>query len=308
MMIKKIIFLSLIFLIFSSSFLKSSIYISVTVDNEIITNVDIEKESSYLKILNPKLLSLDDNQIFDIAKNSLINEIVKKKEIDKYLDLKKKDDLDNKLINDLCKKLQLNQEQLKENLQQKKSYTINEVIMKLRTNIFWNDLIYFKFHKQVRINEDELKKKIEVLSLKENKEYLLSEIIFEKKKNQNLDDYINNIKLSISEIGFNNTANIYSISDSANFGGQIGWISEANLSEIILKKLKNIEEGQFSEVIQVGNSYMLLMIEKIRLTKISLNKQNELEKMIKFETNRQLNNFSKIFFNKSIINYDINEN
>ena len=308
MMIKKIIFLSLIFLIFSSSFLKSSIYISVTVDNEIITNVDIEKESSYLKILNPKLLSLDDNQIFDIAKNSLINEIIKKKEINKYLDLKKKDDLDNKLINDLCKKLKLNQEQLKEILKQKKSYTINEVIVKLRTNIFWNDLIYFKFHKQVRINEDELKKKIEVLSLKENKEYLLSEIIFEKKKNQNLDDYINNIKLSISEIGFNNTANIYSISDSANFGGQIGWISEANLSEIILKKLKNIEEGQFSEVIQVGNSYMLLMIEKIRLTKISLNKQNELEKMIKFETNRQLNNFSKIFFNKSIINYDINEN
>tara|TARA_B100000989_G_scaffold292141_1_gene267580 strand:- start:2618 stop:3541 length:924 start_codon:yes stop_codon:yes gene_type:complete len=307
-MIKKITFLSLIFFIISSSFAKSSIYISVTVDNEIITNVDIEKESSYLKILNPKLLSLNDNQIFDIAKNSLINEVVKKKEIDKYLDLKKKDDLDNKLIKDLCKKLQLNQEQLKDTLKQKKSYTINEVIVKLRTNIFWNDLIYFKFHKQVRVNEDELKKKIEVLSLKENKEYLLSEIIFEKKKDQNLDDYINNIKSSISEIGFNNTANIYSISDSANFGGQIGWVSEANLSEIILKKLKNIEEGQFSEVIQVGNSYMLLMVEKIRLKKISLNKQNEFEKMIKFETNRQLNNFSKIFFNKSIINYDINEN
>ena len=307
-MIKKITFLSLIFFIISSSFAKSSIYISVTVDNEIITNVDIEKESSYLKILNPKLLSLNDNQIFDIAKNSLINEVVKKKEIDKYLDLKKKDDLDNKLIKDLCKKLQLNQEQLKDTLKQKKSYTINEVIVKLRTNIFWNDLIYFKFHKQVRVNEDELKKKIEVLSLKENKEYLLSEIIFEKKKDQNLDNYINNIKSSISEIGFNNTANIYSISDSANFGGQIGWVSEANLSEIILKKLKNIEEGQFSEVIQVGNSYMLLMVEKIRLKKISLNKQNEFEKMIKFETNRQLNNFSKIFFNKSIINYDINEN
>ena len=307
-MIKRIIFFSIIFFVISSSLVKSGIYISVTIDNEIITNVDIEKESSYLKILNPKLMALEYNQISNIAKNSLINEIVKKKEIDKYLDLKKKDDLDNKLIKDLCKKLQLNQEQLKDTLKQKKSYTINEVIVKLRTNIFWNDLIYFKFHKQVRVNEDELKKKIEVLSLKENKEYLLSEIIFEKKKDQNLDDYINNIKSSISEIGFNNTANIYSISDSANFGGQIGWVSEANLSEIILKKLKNIEEGQFSEVIQVGNSYMLLMVEKIRLKKISLNKQNEFEKMIKFETNRQLNNFSKIFFNKSIINYDINEN
>ncbi len=307
-MIKRIIFFSIIFFVISSSLVKSSIYISVTVDNEIITNVDIEKESSYLKILNPKLMALEYNQISSIAKNSLINEIVKKKEIDKYLDLKKKDDLDSKLIEDLCKKLRLNKEQLKEILRQEKSYTINEVLVKLRTNIFWNDLIYFKFHKQVRINEDGLKKKIDALSLKENKEYLLSEIIFEKKKDQNLDDHISNIKSSISEIGFNNTANIYSVSDSANFGGQIGWVSEANLSEKIVKKLNNVKEGQFSEVIQIGNSYMLLMVEKIRLKKISLNKQDELEKMVKFETNRQLNNFSKIFFNKSIINYSINEN
>tara|TARA_B100000989_G_scaffold100376_1_gene73325 strand:- start:70 stop:993 length:924 start_codon:yes stop_codon:yes gene_type:complete len=307
-MIRRIIFFSIIFFVISSSLVKSGIYISVTIDNEIITNVDIEKESSYLKILNPKLMALEYNQISNIAKNSLINEIVKKKEIDKYLDLKKKDDLDSKLIEDLCKKLRLNKEQLKEILRQEKSYTINEVLVKLRTNIFWNDLIYFKFHKQVRINEDGLKKKIDTLSLKENKEYLLSEIIFEKKKDQNLDDHISNIKSSISEIGFNNTANIYSVSDSANFGGQIGWVSEANLSEKIVKKLDNVKEGQFSEVIQIGNSYMLLMVEKIRLKKISLNKQNEFEKMVKFETNRQLNNFSKIFFNKSIINYNINEN
>lgn len=307
-MIKRIIFFSIIFFVISSSLVKSDIYISVTVDNEIITNVDIEKESNYLKILNPKLMALEYNQISNIAKNSLINEIVKKKEIDKYLDLKKKDDLDSKLIEDLCKKLGLNKEQLKQILRQEKSYTIDEVLVKLRTNIFWNDLIYFKFHKQVRINEDGLKKKIDALSLKENKEYLLSEIIFEKKKNQNLDDHISNIKSSISEIGFNNTANIYSVSDSANFGGQIGWISEANLSEKIVEKLDNVKEGQFSEVIQIGNSYMLLMVEKIRLKKISLNKQNEFEKMVKFETNRQLNNYSKIFFNKSIINYSINEN
>tara|TARA_B100001057_G_scaffold382079_1_gene388054 strand:- start:2607 stop:3530 length:924 start_codon:yes stop_codon:yes gene_type:complete len=307
-MIRKIIFFSIFFLIISSSYLRSSIYISVTVDNEIITNIDIKKESNYLKILNPKLLNLDDNKISEIAKNSLINEMVKKKEINKYLDLKKKEDLDNKLIQDLCKKLNLNREQLEKILKQKNSYSIDEVIIKLRTNIFWNDLIYFKFHKQVKINNKELKKKIETLSLKEKKEYLLSEIIFEKKKNQNLEKYIKNIKSSISEVGFNNTANIYSISESANYGGQIGWINEANLSETILKKLINIEEGKFTDVIQIGNNYMLLMVEKIRLKKVSLNQEIELEKMVKFETNRQLNNFSKIFFNKSIINYKINEN
>ena len=57
----------------------ANINIVITVDNEIITNYDLKKESNYLKILNPNLSELDDNQIIKLAKNSLINEIIKKK-------------------------------------------------------------------------------------------------------------------------------------------------------------------------------------------------------------------------------------
>ena len=69
-----------------------------------------------------------------------------------------------------------------------------------------------------------------------------------------------------------------------------------------------INEGEFTNVINIRNNYMILKIEKIRLNEIPINKQNELNKMIKFETNKQLNQFSRIYFEKSKINYIINEN
>ena len=145
-------------------------------------------------------------------------------------------------------------------------------------------------------------------ALKDKKEYLLSEIIFEKTVNQNLDELIKKIESSINEIGFENTANIYSISDTSKFGGKIGWVDETSLSNIINQNLQNKKINEFTDVIQVGNNYLILMIKDIKFTKIKIDKDEEFKKLVEFETNRQLNQFSKIFFNKSKINYIINEN
>ena len=127
------------------------------------------------------------------------------------------------------------------------------------------------------------------------------------KKNENLGDLIDKINLSIKETGFNNSANIYSISESSKMGGKIGWVAENNLSKEISSILKNLEEGQKTKPIQIGNKYLILKIEKIKQKKVSIDRNEELTKMIKFETNKQLNQFSKIFFDKSKINYTINE-
>ena len=139
------------------------------------------------------------------------------------------------------------------------------------------------------------------------KEFLLSEIVFKKKANLSYDKLKKEIYKSILEIGFNNTANIYSTSDTAKMGGKIGWIDQNNLSKPILNSIKNLSENQFTDPIQIGNNYLILKIEKIQSREVKINKEQELEKMITFETNKQLNQFSKIFFDKSKINYKINE-
>ena len=296
-----------IFLFFTSQSYSENAFIKVYIDNDIITNIDIKKEADYLTLLNPRLFELDENSKYEIAKKSLINEIIKKKEITKFIDLNKKNPLEEEMLKNLFTKLNMSQQDFEKVLLEKKSYTIKEIKEKLKIEIFWNDLIYLKFQNQIRIDKEKLQKKIERLSDKEIKEYSLSEIVFEKKKDQKLETIIKKINSSISDIGFENTANIYSIADSAKFGGSIGSIKESNLSKKIINKIENLKEGQHSKVIQINNNFLILKIDKIELIKLEINENEELEKMIKFETNRQLNQFAKIYFSKSKINYIINE-
>lgn len=291
-----------------SSSLSEKIFIFATVNENIITNYDIEKETEYLKILNPQLVELDKKKIFRISKDSLINEIIKKNEVQTFLDIKKENPLVNEYYKSLYTKLNFNNENdFEKSLLSKIDYTSEDIKEKLKIELLWNELVYLRFGNQVKINNELLMKKIEKIENKDKNEYLLSEIVFAKKKDENLKTLIKKIQSSISEIGFSNSANIYSISDSSKLGGNIGWIEEYNLSELIFDNLKKISEGQFTEVIQMGNNFLILKIEKIRSKKIFIDKDEELNKMIQFETNRQLNKFSRIYFDKTKINYSINE-
>ena len=303
-------FLVVICLIFlnSKSLSKTNVFISVTIDDEIITNHDIKDEADYLKILNPDLDKLNSEKILNISKNSLIREIIKKKEIEKIIDLDQENPFVKDYLENLYKRLNFNNESdFNDYLKKNSNYTTQQIKEKLKIEIAWNELIYFKYSYQLKIDKEKLKKKVNDLKDISRKEYNLSEIVFKNDKNESLESLEKKIKLSISEIGFGNTANIFSISDSSKFGGKIGWVDENNLSKLISKKLINVQEEQITDLIQIGNNFLILKVEKIRQKNISINKDDELKEMIKFETNRQLNQFSKIFFDKSKINYSINE-
>lgn len=304
--------LKIIILLFNLQFLpvsaNSNLTIEVIIDDKIITNYDIIKEGEYLKLLNPNLQNLNDDKIYPIAKNNLINETIKNKEIKKIFDVKKENPIINTIYENLFKKIGFqNEQEFKNILLKKKNYTPLQIKEKLMTEIYWNDLIFLKYKNQISINEDDLKNKINSQKNNLKTEYALSEIIFERKIDTNPEIQINNIKNSIETIGFNNTANVYSISDSSKFGGKVGWIDENNLAITILEKLKNLDVGDVTDVIQLGNSYLLIKIEDKRTIEINIDKETELKKMIKFEQNQQLSRFSIIYFNKAKMNYSINE-
>jgi len=308
-MIKKIFILIIVFISLNKFTLANeNVFIVATVEDQIITNHDIMKESDYLMILNPKLSQLDEKQIRKIANESLINEIIKKNEIKKVLDMNKENTYVNEYMKDLYTRLNFKDEaDFKNYLSNSSNYSFNEIKEKINIEIMWNELIFFKYGDQVNINKERLLEKINNLDDEIRNEYNLSEIIFKKKKNISLDDQINEIKSSIADIGFNNTANIYSIAESSKLGGNIGWINENNLSKKIYKMIKKLEQNNVTEIIQIGNNYILLKINEIRQKNIPKNKKEELNKMVKFETNKQLNQFSKIFFDKAKINYSIYE-
>tara|TARA_Y100000287_G_C14178273_1_gene333519 strand:- start:348 stop:1112 length:765 start_codon:yes stop_codon:yes gene_type:complete len=254
-------------------------------------------------------MNLDESKKNKIAKNSLINEIIKKKEIVKIFNFEDENLFVEQYLKDLYMKLDINNERDFEKMLSKyENYSLNEIKKKIKIEILWNELIYSKYVSQIKIDKDLLEKKMNNLVNKTRKEYLLSEIIFMKPNDENFDKFVKKIVSSIFEIGFNNTANIYSIAESSKLGGKLGWIDENNLSQLISEELNKIGEGEITNVINIRNNFMILKIEKIRLKEISINKQSELNRMIKYETNKQLNQFSRIYFEKSKINYTINEN
>ena len=84
------------------------------IDNEIITTHDIEQEINYLKALNPNLNQINTSELLIIAKNSIIKEFIKKKEIQKYKKLELQNSQIDSVLNNLIQNLNLqNEDQLR---------------------------------------------------------------------------------------------------------------------------------------------------------------------------------------------------
>ena len=305
-----IIFLS-IFLYSNNIIASQKIKILYKIDNSLITNIDINNELNYLISLNKKLEDLNKSEKIEIAKESLIREKIKSNEIKKYFIIEKYEN--DQLIQDIIKSLytNLNLSNLIEfeNYLETFSISINEVKEKLKIEILWNQLITRKFQNQINIDENEIRQNVknEKMNYKEIVEYDLSEIVFQANDQNELDSILKEIQISIKTIGFNSTANKFSISSSSKFGGKIGKIKENQLSQIIKDELKYLTEGQITKPIKVSNGFLILSINEKKLIESEINEKELLKEMINFERNNQFERFSQIYYNKIKINTQRNE-
>ena len=290
------------------SYSNENIHIVYKVNNQIITNADIEKEYQYLISLNNQIKNLDKVKVLEISKESALKEKIKKIELAKYFDLETLDLNIDIYLQNFYKNLNINSDTEFKQYLKENNMSLDYVKTKIQIEILWNQLIYDRYIAQINIDRDKLKKKLDEASNGLNQKiYSLSEILFDKENNSSFEKKLENIGQSISEIGFNNTANIYSISDSSKFGGKIGWVDEKKLSKKIIQELQSLEAGQYTKPIQTGSSFLILKIEEIKYEKAMFNEDEELNKMIQFETSKQLDQFSKIFYNKIKINSLIDE-
>lgn len=305
----KILIFIIIFFNLATWLNSSSIFITAEVQNEIITNIDIEDERRYLLFLNPKLKNLQKNKIDKIAFNSLVTEIIKKKELKKFYNL----DNQNKII-DVVEQSFLKSKNLKnknefKDLLKKKKLDYDLMRNKLQIEALWNRLVYEKYSKNLNINEVELRNNIinQFNSKKRKNEYNLSEILFTESVSEDFEIMYNKVIQSIGEIGFENSANIFSVSNTAKNGGLIGWINELQISEQINKRVINLNRNEISKPIKIRNAFIIIKLNDKKEIKNKINLEIQLEKLINLETNRQLNNFSTIFYKKLKKNLEINE-
>ena len=306
---KKTIFLIIIFFLFTNfSYSKIDLQIIMKINNQIVTSYDIEKESNYLLALNPKLNEINKKDLLELAKKSMIKEMIRKSEILKYKEI----NLDNSRNQNILRNIMLNLDF--SNQLQFESYlndfdiSIDDLRKKIGIENEWKNLVYSKYSTSVKIDNEKLINQIE-RSIKDefSIEYNLSEIVFIENQNISLKDLSKKILESIKINGFENTANLYSISDSSKVGGKIGWIKKNNLSSEINRELENLKINSYSNPIKIDNNYLILKINDIKQITVKIDKQKELDKMIMIETSKQLDKFSNIFYNKIKLNSIISE-
>jgi peptidyl-prolyl cis-trans isomerase SurA len=289
-------------------FSDESVYIVYKVNNQIITNKDVEKERQYLISLNNRLKELDEARILEVSKESALREKIKKIELEKYFNFETLELNVDIYLENFYKTLNINNNSEFEQYLKKNNLSLDYIKNKIQIEVLWNQLIYDQYISRINIDKNKLKKKLqETDNNLDQKIYSLSEILFENKITTNFDKKLKDITQSISEVGFNNAANLYSVSDSAKFGGKIGWVEEQKLSKKIIEELQILEAGQYTNPIQTGGLFLILKIEEIKYEKVMINKEEELNKMVQFETSKQLDQFSKIFYKKIKINNTIDE-
>ena len=278
-----------------------------TIQNEIITNIDIKNEFKYLLALNNSLKELDKEKILNISNESIIREKIKKIELLKnFEEIKINESYSELLIKNIYSRLNLKSINEFEIYLKNYDLKINDIKKKITIDALWNELIVKKYSSKVAINETIIKKGILNNSKIQSKEYRLSEITFEIVNKEEIEKKYNEIVKSINEIGFENSAATYSFSDTSKIGGDIGWINESSLNNDIKKSIQNLQIGELTKPIILSNGILLLKLINIRNLEAAIDIENELKKAINYERNRQLNQYSKIYFNKIKKNLDFN--
>lgn len=288
-----------IFFLNLNNFALSSITneIIIKIDNKIITNLDIDDEIKYLKALNPNLKNLTSDKIFEIAKTSLIREKIKEIEIFNKSNESVDENYLKNIIENIYKNIGLPNENEFIRYLNSHNVKIETVKNKLANEALWNQIIYKKFFSKVKIDKDKIKNEIEKNKSNVNS-YLLYEIVFNIDENSKLNEVYDKIKKSISINGFENTASIFSISDSSKTGGKLGWINESSINKKIQKHIINIKIGEFTKPIIIPGGFLILQVKDKKQIEKEIDINSEIELRIRALRNQQLNQYSNIYFNK----------
>ena len=302
-------FIFVIFIFPKYSYL-NEISIIYTVDNVPVTSNEIENEISYLKIVNKNLNNLEDEALVVYASKSILKEKIKELEVSKFYKFGMNDNIVEQNVNSLIFSKGFNNMDDFKMILAEGGLNIDYLKRKVEIELLWNNLIFEKYVNKLSIDKKKIEKNLKLKIENENKqieEYNLSEILFVPESSGSENEEINKIIESIKDIGFENAAITYSLSNTAGSGGNIGWLKETQLSKNILEKIKDLDIGQVSEVINAPTGKLILYLKDKRKVKEKISFEEELKKVLASEKNKQLNQFSAIYFKKVELNTAINE-
>ena len=307
MIIKYLKILLVTFLLMFSRGLTVENKIILKIDNEIITTIDVLNEITNLKFFNKNINQLKDEEIYQIAIQSISKYLIKKNEITKnFSNIKfQNENYLNQLVEKTYKDLGFqNLEDFKYALSESQ-VNFEKFQEKLITDILWNQIIFSKYYNMLIVDEKKLKKQLENTDKKINSLYL-REIVYEVSGAMEINTKYNLIKNDIKKLGFESAALKHSLSNTSSNGGNLGWIDEQSIGSEILNELKKISVKSITQPIRISSGFLILQKFDEREIEKDFNEEEQLKKLIDYEKNQQLNNYSNLYFNKVKKNVKIN--
>ena len=296
--LKLLIFLQIFF--FSSAFALIQEKIIAQVENEVITTYDMENEIRTLLVLSEQEITQENiNKIKQTALNNLINLKLKEIEVNKFKVQLQKNAITNYLINISSNDISSLKNKFLQN-----SINYDIYIKKIENELKWQSLIYSKYRKNVRINNEEINfelKKI-LLNQKEILEFNLRQIeVFVEKKD--LGD-LEEINSQLKGLSFNDAIKKLKINFSEVNNVNIGWITGDVLSKEVLKIVENMKIGEISDPILNLNSILFLnLVDKKSSNKETLDKDRLRENLINQKKNELYSLYSNSYLSKIKNNY-----
>lgn len=283
----------IIFILFWFNEVKSNINdkIIAKVGNQIITNYDIINEINTILALSNKPANNEDfKNLKNIAFDSLKKSLIKKTEIEKYkIENYNKVDVEN-YIKKLENNIGLQNISLEDHFK-KFGANYKFFIEKTINNFKWNTLIYSLYNKQLDVDEDYIKAKVNS-QIKEGNEVIefnLSEIVIETFQKSKLIE----IEKSINEIGFERTAALYSNSVTASKEGLIGWINSKSISSLYINEINKMKKGQISQpIVNISNIVIIKLNDKRITNQKNINVKSIEQNVINKKKQEKLNIFS----------------
>lgn len=301
MRVKSFLLKSILFIFFwnvhSISEIKNNIIAKV--GNQIITAYELENKIRTVLILsNEQINQKNIDKVKKVSLNSLINYKIKNAELSKF----------NIEINQLAVLNHMKNISLKLNIDQNnlqpffENNQINyeKYVEEIKTEFLWQKLIFEIYSNKLNIDENEIISELNETVKNNNtiEQFRLAEIeaIFDTPTQKS--NLIIEIEKSISENGFETTANRFSSSSTSINGGDLGWINSSGLSEELLKILSKLKLGENSKaIIQVNKIIFLKLLDK---RNIKNNEKMDIEKLKLSLVNKKRNELLKLYSNNHL--------
>ncbi len=282
--------------------ISNEIKIIYKVNNSIITNQDVIEEINYLLSLNQNLNQLNEEQLSSNARQSLVRERIKKDEIEKYFEIDYEKAMESEklknIIQNFWENMGFKSNKEFEDYLISKDLDFNELKKKFVIEQLWNTLVVDKYRNLIKVDSNKINNKLDQI-IENNSEissFNLSEIIFLEENQNEIEKKYQEILSSIQTVGFKDAAVIHSISESSKLGGEIGWINQNQISKKIYNSIKDLKIGEFSNPIITAGGIILLKVNDKKKITAEIDKEKEMKRLISFEQDRILNEYSIIYF------------